>query len=491
MPRSHGEPTSWVPCRQLLTDRFAPDDDDEIYDGRSGSGALAASSEADHTWTTRVSGPWNVDKTSPTTLSTSQSGSTSPIRHRGSNTSVPSMTFTESQQTSPYLTTSRPAIGQGPGMPTRAQNKSGLDPSSGPFKYPHTNGQGYVLYSDDKENKLYHRDSFDMDGSNPYNNDPRVTPGSGVRSVQAATPRDGSLPPSRQSDTGPIGTTSSFFGNGYAGFGHNASNSLQLQRPSVSGKTSAMPTFQNGRNFPGHVQELEMALSTMQVNDKQGHNQYMESGGPELAQAQNNQQQQQQPYDAQLPSNGPATVWGGSKGTASYLSEPYTGSFSNQLNFKQSRMTERESEPAGTNFRNVNSSKYYSDDGSPAVDFERSYGPRSQGTSDFERNFSRQQFTPQHQQFLQTQMLYPGQFQAQFLPQPYDFSPHQQPNDRAGPGQFGFQVPLAPYATTLSAPRGPARDQDIGHGVRSALLEDFRSNTKTNKRYEIKVCTDS
>ena len=36
-------------------------------------------------------------------------------------------------------------------------------------------------------------------------------------------------------------------------------------------------------------------------------------------------------------------------------------------------------------------------------------------------------------------------------------------------------------------PRGPARDIDAGQQVRSPLLEEFRNNSKTNKRYELKV----
>lgn len=55
--------------------------------------------------------------------------------------------------------------------------------------------------------------------------------------------------------------------------------------------------------------------------------------------------------------------------------------------------------------------------------------------------------------------------------------------------------PLAPYyhmppVSTMMGPmipRGPAREHDAGQHVRSALLEEFRNNSKTNKRYELKV----
>jgi mRNA-binding protein PUF3 len=57
--------------------------------------------------------------------------------------------------------------------------------------------------------------------------------------------------------------------------------------------------------------------------------------------------------------------------------------------------------------------------------------------------------------------------------------------------------PLTPYytigaypqlPTTLAAPRGPSREQEQSHVIRSPLLEEFRTtNNKTTKRYELKV----
>ncbi|KAL7626766.1 mRNA binding protein puf3 [Parahypoxylon ruwenzoriense] len=49
---------------------------------------------------------------------------------------------------------------------------------------------------------------------------------------------------------------------------------------------------------------------------------------------------------------------------------------------------------------------------------------------------------------------------------------------------YGLQVN---YMPSLSVPLRPSRDQDPGKGVRSILLEEFRSNVKNNnKRYELK-----
>ena len=71
------------------------------------------------------------------------------------------------------------------------------------------------------------------------------------------------------------------------------------------------------------------------------------------------------------------------------------------------------------------------------------------------------------------------------MPQQYDF--HPQHALRMNPLAPYYHMPPMPNLLTPPIPRGPARDQDIGQHLRSALLEEFRSNSKTNKRYELKV----
>ena len=55
---------------------------------------------------------------------------------------------------------------------------------------------------------------------------------------------------------------------------------------------------------------------------------------------------------------------------------------------------------------------------------------------------------------------------------------------------FAPYYPIAPASHLLAGPqvpRGPARDQDPASHLRSPLLEEFRNNGKTNRRYELKV----
>ena len=79
-------------------------------------------------------------------------------------------------------------------------------------------------------------------------------------------------------------------------------------------------------------------------------------------------------------------------------------------------------------------------------------------------------------------------FNNQFShPSAYEF--HTQPGLRVN--QLGpyYQMPVSHPMATSHIPRGPASDHAAVQPVRSALLEDFRNNSKTNKRYELKVNT--
>ncbi len=85
-------------------------------------------------------------------------------------------------------------------------------------------------------------------------------------------------------------------------------------------------------------------------------------------------------------------------------------------------------------------------------------------------------------QYLPQASTYYPQYYNTGLPQfpsPYDqFA--QNPHFRSG-------VQIYPYGPAIQVPVRPSKDQDPGKGVRSVLLEDFRTSGKS-KRYELKVC---
>ncbi|KAI4167429.1 MAG: hypothetical protein LQ343_007224 [Gyalolechia ehrenbergii] len=89
----------------------------------------------------------------------------------------------------------------------------------------------------------------------------------------------------------------------------------------------------------------------------------------------------------------------------------------------------------------------------------------------------------QEQQAYLPQHHNPLNFRAS-LPNPYDF--HPQGALRMHPLNPYYPIPQVSNHLPPVIPRGPAKDQDASHSTRSPCLEEFRSNSKTNKRYELK-----
>jgi mRNA-binding protein PUF3 len=438
---------------------FAVDDDDD-YQGTSGSGALAASSEA--LW----SRTWPVDKTSPTI---STSGSASPERHRGSGPLLLS-------QTSPYLTTSRASIGQGSSLNnSRSPGKSSLDPALAPFKYPIQKTP--YGFTDDKEN-LSQMNS--IQGIDSYGFERTW------RSNSNAS-RDNSGPPSRHSESGSSGVANgSFIGNGQY-FGHTPNNSLQMQRPPTQGRAASFASSLNGRGY----NDLNEQLAELNLGFGRSKESYPQASV---------EHPYSQPSDypsLSLPPSQPGSVstWPTGLGSSSrtfngYLSDnPTDSTFSDHLNgSKPFGFGEREPGSPGNNYRNQqNRPGYYSTSEKSATELEQAAlrHVRPQSGTELQRELHRHQFTPQQQYFPSHVVYNAGQFQGQYPPHAYDFPP--QHNFHINHQQQGYQMPQPPYASALP-PRGPARDQDFGSFVlRSQLLEEFRVSSKTNRRYELKV----
>lgn len=450
------------------TDIEAVTENDNYPEGPSGSGALAAYSEADP-WVARTNGPWNpVDTTPPTLLS--HSGSTSPSHTRNN---IPDHVQMVPDALNPYTRT-RPAISHGTSF-SRSQPKSNLDPMSGSFKYPRKPSYGY---NDDKENSssiqhFSHGDSY-VDEMLPK-----------YRGISNNHSRDGSMPPpARRSDAGLNGVSMSF-GN-TAQFGsignHTPSSSIHSQRPSVSG-ASAFPSQMNGSRYEMDQSETEfqdrfagLAISRQdQSNSSQINNNHLVSYSPSSTSF------PQQGYQLNAAPN----MWDNDAKSFtnfdSYSSQPFAeqGYIS-----KASRFNERSSvSPAGSDYRRgLSSPKYYTNNAtSPSVS-DQMYRPVSRG-SRIPQGPS-EPLRMQNQQFnqQQAQYLYTNQYQGQYLPPGYDYAP---PGYRQGAAPYGYTV-MPVYAPSQVIPTRPAKDQDVGVGVRSVLLEEFRSNGKGNKSYELK-----
>ncbi|KAI1647532.1 ARM repeat-containing protein [Daldinia loculata] len=97
---------------------------------------------------------------------------------------------------------------------------------------------------------------------------------------------------------------------------------------------------------------------------------------------------------------------------------------------------------------------------------------------------------PQGSQYVHPQPLFQTSFYSSNLP-PFS-APYEQYAQNPG-FRPQMQVPAYNFQMnfpSLSVPVRPSRDQDPGKGVRSVLLEEFRGNGKSNKRYELKDIYD-
>ena len=456
----------------------APDNDD--FERPSGSGALTASSEADP-WGARQNGPWNPDTTSPT-LQSSHSGSTSPSVVRVGSLSSDTRGMLEVQNQYPQ---SRQPIGQGPSF-GRPQPKSSLDPSSGPFKF----NKPSFGYNDDKENStpfLSNADAYNLDiSSRPFRADQMSSQNLPFLGIGGSASRDGSMPPSRASDSGPNGNGVPF-GNGnppYASIGHTPNSSIHSSRPSYSGPSGSFPSQTNGSRYNDLDAELREKFTGLRFDGD------VESTGLGSQINNTNSYSQNNPNFAQnnYQLNGGAGMWNeistGQKAFGnleSYSNQP----FADQVYYgKGPRFGDRGSvSPAGSDYRRgLSSPKYYPAAGTPPLGSDHIYRPTSrgprgqQGPSELDKRL-------QNIHFAQQVYANYGQFQSQYPPHLYDYPPQ---GFRQGGVSYGYQMPVPAYTPAQVIPTRPAKDQDIGAGVRSVLLEEFRSNSKSNKRYELK-----
>ena len=377
----------------------------------------------------------------------------------------------------------RPSIGSGANF-GRPQPKSSLDPSSGPFKF----NKPSFGHNDDKENLVPFAASgneYNIESSRSFRADQVGSQNVPFLGVGSSVPRDGSLPPSRASDSGLSGNGLTF-GNGHASYGsisHTPNSSIHSSRPSFSGPSfhRASGSRYSDVNYQNEtdLQEKFAALRFDGEADSTGSHSNVSA-----SYTQNNLNFT--PNNYQL--NGGASMWN----EVSESSKPFgnaesysTPPFADQVyHGKGSRFGDRVSvSPAAGEYRRVlNGPKYFSTAGTPPIDpmyRPTSRGPRvQQGPSELDRRL-------QNIHFAQQAYMQYGQFQSQYPSHIYDY-PQAPQGFRPSAVPYGYQMSVSSYSPQQMVPTRPAKDQDIGLGVRSVLLEEFRSNSKSTKRYELK-----
>ena len=463
----------------------------------TGSGSLLSSSESDN-WSGRHAAPWkSLDNTSPGLPKPHTN--TSPVRRQNSNQAA-SPSFADTASGASYFSMST-ATSLSQGMPNKPPHSQFLDPTSTSFigsgVYDSSKLGRTSRHNSDEENRPPAKTlafggtdsglAFQTARQNYYSNPSGYT--------SSAASRSGSLPPSRNS----VDQSSRFVDDTHRQ-SNSAVASASSHRPNLSAHGSMYPS-QNGthsQRFSTHSSSADLGNLVGDFNrvnlGRAGQNAcYAGHKDQEFAR----EDEASYHYSHQLNPSGPDELWSaesddyhatqdplpdgmalggmGMQGNR-YRNAPYGGPYSHS--------------PGNSEVRRGQHSSYHSSGGTPSSGFQ----PRIPSRGSYNGTVTTGQAAlldrklrglQQEQQSYLPSQLNPLHFRSQY-PHQYDFHP---PHAlRMNPLAAYYPVPPMPsLLANQPIPRGPAKDQDLGTGWRSALLEDFRSNSKTNKRYELKV----
>ena len=473
----------------------------------TGSGSLLSSSESDN-WNHRQTTPWNaIDSTSPILSSSIKShSSTSPVRHRNSNQHAPPQKYGENaRSSSPYFSMNQQAV-NGNGMVNTASQKGFLDPTSGSFVTSRTFDSGSLSGFSPNADEENRQQAMSMvfgssdTGSVPQGGRQMFQQGMRSEHHSAVASRSVSIPPSRSGDE-----QHSYFGadvltNPQSSRFGQGSTSFPSQRPSHSAQTSTYSSHTGNRRHGGEQSSNSYNVDFISQEFRKM-NPGKENEHPPYPSYQSSQEQSSLPYDYSQQLDGSAHPWtadevGYQNGLGSFTPNGVPpGSQNPQYNQSRNIQFGEHSpqSPNGSDTRRSHHSPFYSTDGTPPSGEQ--YRAPSRGVANprvphgqaalLDRKLRGLQ--QEQQGYIQPQPN-PLQFRAPFA-HPYDYNP--QSAMRMNPLAQYYPMPPVPNFISPVIPRGPSRDHDVGQNLRSALLEEFRSNSKTNKRYELKVCYNS
>ena len=452
--------------------------------------------------------PWNPSNTTSPGFTNAQvnDGGASPLRHRNSNQNAPAQTRNDiPRSSSPYFSVSHPAaIGQG--VNTKSPHKAFLDPTSGTFIASRgldlTSFGGFHRHNSDEESRQQanpmafggNEAGMGVNGDRQGFSSERAYPMSGSHAPSTS----GSFPPSRNGteQMGLYGVLAHDKPQ-YSQFSQ-ASGYFPSHRPSHSARTSSFSSqMTNNRQdeLPGQLHEAELVakFAKSRIDDGSG------QGYSGLNGAANPSSQGSYDYDysRQIRSSAPGNGWGmGDNGYNGALESfaPDGGMSGDSCAphytaFANSQLADRESNSTGvSDYRRLHS-PYFSSSGTPPGGADQSQSSSRGGVPGRVPHGQAALLERKLKGLQQEQRGYsphanPLQFRGAFA-QSYDLNT-----------QNGLRInPLTPYYPMAAVggfpgpmiPRGPSRDHDVGQNLRSALLEEFRSNNKTSKRYELKV----
>ena len=487
---------------QQNTDIVTYVDDSHDSSGHSeaitGSGSLLLSSESDG-YNLRH-GSWaSVDDTSPSLsrVHTNHSN-TSPVRRQTSNQLVPQAFADTTSANSAYFSSLTPASTT---ISSRSSQKNFLDPTSGSFvasgAFEPNNISRSSRHNSDEENRYTARKAaFDGNDTGLMIQSGRPSMNTGYSSSAAS--RSGSLPPSRGDaghprHPGDLHNVQQARFPTTSGSSHRAILSPQAQ-PYMMPPTASQGNKLTEQLSPSQVTQLlgefgnlnvakENLHPTYPANRDQSyanssntvngyHQDFMTNGNEIWNREESVHQGQQAPF-----SPADSGTWSLVSNANNHRNAPHGGQYSHSPNNSDARLNPH--------------SPYYSTAGTPPLYQQRvpSRSGYNSGTSTGQAALLERKLRGLQQE--QQGYMIPSPSQVQFrnqFPQqnPYDFHPQH----GLRPNNFNSYYPIASAPNILppaQIPRGPARDHDLAQPVRSTLLEEFRNNSKTNKRYELKV----
>ncbi|KAI1393930.1 ARM repeat-containing protein [Hypoxylon trugodes] len=438
----------------------------------SGSAQLNSHSQA-APWVSR-GGIWN--QPGGAHQGSSSSGSTSPTRTRDGF----QHTFPEVPSNS-HIFPSRSSVGQNGSTPATRTMAPGPSEPPAPFKY--LGGFGDSLGGERGSSNLYTSNGnsqLELENPNLYrrnSNDPTFLPLGHSRQNTLASRQletDGQTPSHRYGDNSHYPFTKL-----------PAHTKSQVQRPSISSASVTLPPEQGRSNAfafgsvdaSGHdLEETFNNALTLEDSSEAANGGYVTNGHFNPASQPFQFNPGSQPWQHELGNN--------SRAFGQNMQDTWTEPLGTSLYNSRRGPGERGSPAGSGGYRpSVNSPRAFSGTPNPRAD------PWSRPGSRDPRVLQELNRTQHDSQYLQQQSgFYPPNYYnglSQFSA-PYD-QYVQNPNLRSQvqlPGQ-GYGLPMN-YIPGIQVPLRPSRDQDPGKGVRSVLLEEFRSNAKSNKRYELK-----
>lgn len=451
----------------------------------TGSGSLLPSSESD-TWSGRH---WkSLDNTSPR-LPKSHS-STSPIRRQNSN-QAPVQPFADSVSSASSYFPMPTANPLNQGVSGKSSQSQYLDPTSSSFV-----GNGVF---DTAKLGRSSRHNSDEEGRGPTKSltfggidtggafqNARQNYYSSSGYTSSAASRSGSLPPSRNA----VNQSSRFVEDNLRQ-PNSTITSTAFHRPNLSTQSSLYPShngFHNQR-FSSQSNSADMGTLAGDFNRMNvGRGNQGNSYPGQRDQRFTDQDDVAFQYNQQLS---PDEAW--SAGDSEYPgageqfsldSMPQEGMGMQGGPYRNPLYGSYSHSPSNSDARRSQHSPFYSAGGTPSI----GYPQRAPSRGSYSGTVTTGQAALLDRKLRglqQEQQGYPGNqpnplHSRQPYPNLYDFHTQQALRMAAY-----YPIPPVPNILTQpQIPRGPAKDHEIGW--RSQLLEEFRSNSKTNKRYELK-----